>query len=97
MKMNNLGGLEEHIMNGLGGLECKREYLKSKSKNLLPLVLKHFNWFVQETVNPQLPEEYKLDSVMECEYNVGKGGYVIHLGKINRLLPVISSGLGIFR
>jgi hypothetical protein len=83
MKMKNLEGLEEHIMNGFGGLMCKREYLKEKSKTLLPIVLKHFNWFIQETVNPQLPEGYIIGDSEKCEYDVGENGYVIYMGEMN--------------
>jgi len=83
MKMKNLEGLEDNIMNGFGGLECKREYIKKKSKTLIPLVLKHFNWFVQQTVNPELPEGYEIGDSERCEYDVGKGGYIVYKGKMN--------------
>lgn len=63
--------MTEEILEGLKIINSKRKSLEEEVNKIKPLVIAHFNNYIDEVINPSLPKGYSMPHETDCFYECG--------------------------
>ncbi len=71
--------MTEEILERLKVINSKRKFLEGEIDALKPLVIAHFNEYIDNVINPSLPKGYSMPHEITCFYE--RGGFRIKTAK----------------